>query len=217
MLDSEFAPWNTHTLTSDGELERWNAENSRHMRFLAYPVPPGWIPFKKYIVTVEAAHRFQFITDMNGVELLQFEAVTNVEQGGSGHVPYADAFTMRQIWTVRPVPDDGHSRGTVCELHVTAECNFIGRAPLVAPLISMKALAGHSEGTAGWLNGARACLDQHEKDAPTGGNVGIYDVGASGCDGNNCGKLIFSRRYAWLMLSLVCMLGITLRYSARYL
>lgn len=160
ILEGDLPPWNEHMFTDNGELSRWSEEKTRKMSFLAYPVPPGWVPFKKYILRIEHFHSYQFVIDKSdGVELLQFEAQIHVNQEYS-HVPFADCFTMRQLWTVRPVPAIEPGYPTVCQLNVTAELNFIGRPPLIAPVIRNRAYAEHRGGTQGWLSGARASIER---------------------------------------------------------
>jgi len=160
ILDGDLPPWNEHMFTDSGEMDHWTEERTRKMSFLAYPVPPGWMPQKKYILRIEHYHSYQFAIDRSdGAEVLQFEAQIEVNLQGA-IIPYADCFTMRQLWTVRPVPGPQPGCPTVCQLHVTAEINFKGRAPLLAPVIRSKAYSEHRAGTQGWLKGARASIER---------------------------------------------------------
>lgn len=219
ILEGDFAPWNEHIITSDGVLENWTLGKTRKMQFLAYPVPPGWVPFKKYILTIEHLQRYQFVVEQStGLEMLQFETNIHVNQE-TGRIPYADSFTMRQLWTVRATPsEDG--RNTVCKLHVTAEANFGARPPLLAPIIRNRAFAEHRGGTAGWLKGARACLDRlATMDGSTGGslliNVDTEDSGA----GALASRMEHSKEHnhalrnacpwAWMMACFCCVMWVT--------
>jgi len=211
ILEGDLAPWNDHMVTSDGEMEPWTTEQTRKMSFLSYPIPPGFVPFKKYILKVEHSHRYQFVIDESGAEVLQFEAQIQVNQdaeNGTGKIPYADCFTMRQLWTVRPIPN-GQGKPMACELDVIAEINFIGRPPLLAPVIQNRALSEHRGGTQGWLRGARACLDglpatvAIDVDAQASGESKSVDVHHSNVR-NAC-------PLAWLTACLICLLWITFR------
>jgi hypothetical protein len=211
ILDGDSAPWNEHMVTSDGELELWTKDRTRKMRFLAYPVPPGWVPFKKYILGIEHHHTYQFVIDRKtGAEVLQLEAQIHVEQT-HGSIPYADCFTTRQLWTVRSIPSPDNCNSTVCELHVTAECNFIGRPPLMAAVVRNRCHAEHRAGTQGWLNGARACLERLP-DTPRllldidneDATLAVHNFK------HQNSSLKFACPWAWLMATLIFMMWISL-------
>merc|ERR1719265_700387 len=92
---------------------------------------------------------------------MQFESVINVNisRKSPNSLPYADCFTMKQLWTVRPVAGD-HQGSTACDVHVLGELNFIGSTPMMAPVIRRQAFKEHREGTQGWLRGALASLER---------------------------------------------------------
>jgi len=155
ILDMDSKPWNTHCDTSDLELDSWSEDGNRKMRFLAYPVIPGF-PLK-YVIRIEQCHKYQFVMDKKE-EVLQFESIIRVYQTENAPtLPYADCFTMRQLWTVRQSANNG-GQAVGCDLTVDGELNFIGRKPLAAPFVRRQAFAEHREGTQGWLAGARASL-----------------------------------------------------------
>lgn len=211
-LEGNFPPWNEHIVTADGELEPWSKENTstRKMRFLAYPVPPGWVPFTKYVLNVQHTHRYQFVIDRDGSEVLQLDSQIHVQQ--TGGVPYVDSFTMRQLWTVRTI--QANSR-TACELHVIAECNFVGKPPLLAPVIRNRAFAEHRGGTQGWLRGARACIERTPKLLGDSSVIVNVDEDETGTAMHRTSEIESYRNgmklacpWAWLMMCLVCILWI---------
>lgn len=156
ILDMDSKPWNTHCDTSDFELDGWSEDGNRKMRFLAYPAIPGF-PLK-YVIRIVQCHKYQFVMDKEE-EVLQFESIIRVYQTeNSPTLPYADSFTMRQLWTVRSAFANNEGRVVGCDLTIDGELNFIGRAPLAAPFVRRQAFGEHREGTQGWLNGARASL-----------------------------------------------------------
>jgi len=158
ILDMDSKPWNTHVDTSDGVLGKWREDCTREMEFLAYPVPVAFAPMN-YVIRIEQSHRYQFVIEQ-GVEVLQFVSFILVKQSDkspSGACPYADSFSMTQLWTIRPVANSQKS-GTACEVHIIGEMNFVGRAPFVAPFIRRQAFQDHQEAIQGWLNGAYATL-----------------------------------------------------------
>lgn len=213
LLEGDLAPWNSYMHTSDGELTNWTEDKTRRMTFLAYPVPPGWVPFQKYILAIEQRHRYQFVIDKTtGAEVLQIEKHIEVHQK-HGHVPYADSFTMRQLWTVCPL-----GSGTGCDLHIVAEHTFIGRTPLLAHVIRTRAFSDHRNGTQDWLRGARACLERLAS-TPSENSLAVdVDEEESGAGtlevqarNSKYHKNVsrFACPWAWLMTLLVCIMWIS--------
>lgn len=191
ILDMDSKPWNTHCDTSDFELDSWSEDGNRKMRFLAYPVIPGF-PLK-YVIRIEQCHKYQFVMDKEE-EVLQFESNIRVYQTENAPtLPYADCFTMRQLWTVRSIFANNGGQAVGCDLTIDGELNFIGRAPLAAPFVRRQAFGEHREGAQGWLNGARASLKRLP--GTHGGDVAI-DIAHT----RHVKSLDVSMRSSWTML-----------------
>jgi hypothetical protein len=177
ILDGDFPPWNDHINTSHGELEPWNG-TKRKMRFRAYPITPAIVSFKSWVLFIEQEHEYQFVTDpSDGTEYLQFTNFSIVRQ--TGGVPYAGTFTMRQLWTISPMPAKGPGLPASCELHINAELKFLGPPPLLAYVVRSRSHGDHRAGTKGWLRGARACLAQSSADSSSWSTKGLEAGSAS--------------------------------------
>jgi len=158
MLNAVIPRCNDDMECSDGELDLWDGEQSRKMRFTAHPtVIPKWVPAigERYI-RLEQAHHYQFLNMQDkGEEWLQYRSRIGTTDT---NMPYADIIVTTQVWTIRPTRDlQGEP---ACEVRVQAECAFIGKTPILAPLIRPRSYDEHRAGLQVWLKGARASLEK---------------------------------------------------------
>jgi hypothetical protein len=142
-----------------GELDLWNEECCRKMRFTAYPtIVPKWMPgIGERYIRLEQTHHYQFL-DMQslGEEWLQYRSRIGILEA---NMPYADLIIMTQVWTIKPVRD---AQGEpACEIRVSAICQFVGKPPIIASIIRPRSYAEHRAGLQVWLKGAQASLEKN--------------------------------------------------------
>jgi len=153
-------------------MEKWDV--TRRSRTWQYEAPSNVPPaLGASKVRVNQLHRYRFMSaegvevpNGNGSESLEF-----VQEITTAGVKYADTFYLRQLWTVKP---RGSARGAGCDLRITVEAMFYGRAPWAAQMIRVQAAAKARATVDRWFNTVSASLDMNSKirsatfDQPTG-------------------------------------------------